>query len=561
MNWLKNIELHRWLEYGLILIFLVAGIFIAFGNEYSVLNWFQTDDAFYYFKVAQNIVEGKGSTFDGINLTNGYHPLWLIVCLPVFVLARWDLVLPLRIIILISVSLGAISSVFLFRMLRLIIEEKIAFLITILWAFSLPYFRNNMMGGMETGISAFFIILLWYRTVVLNQKDTINLRDILTVGIIAVFTFLSRLDNIFLVLLAGVWIWVRWWQPVKKTALNRERWMWRLQTGFAYFLPVTVVLFAYLGINSLIFGTAMPISSQVKVWWETLGWTVYGARLYTYIEYIYEYLLPTTRGVGPWSLVTEHIHSAAKVFWARQGREFTFEPLVLTYGGIGLVLALIILPGYKRFLKISGRLGLFPFLAGCMLHSIYYFWRDSYHLRAWYWVSENLFLLLFLGILLSTLISYFRKIRFSNEVILLGVSIFAVFTLVDFGSWIADKTYPELYSVPHYYQKQEQLIRAAIPPDAVISAIGSGSIGYFMPDYQVVNLDGLVNSVEYFEQLKSGTAIEFLAEMNVEYIIGKEYLVTKARPYAENFSNYIEYYGNYEVESDIWSIWKVASPP
>ena len=82
-----------------------------------------------------------------------------------------------------------------------------------------------------------------------------------------------------------------------------------------------------------------------------------------------------------------------------------------------------------------------------------------------------------------------------------------------------------------------------------------------MPDYQVVNLDGLVNSVEYFEQLKSGTAIEFLAEMNVEYIIGKEYLVTKARPYAENFSNYIEYYGNYEVESDIWSIWKVASPP
>ena len=113
MNWLKNIELHRWLEYGLILIFLVAGIFIAFGNEYSVLNWFQTDDAFYYFKVAQNIVEGKGSTFDGINLTNGYHPLWLIVCLPVFVLARWDLVLPLRIIILISVSLGAISSVFL----------------------------------------------------------------------------------------------------------------------------------------------------------------------------------------------------------------------------------------------------------------------------------------------------------------------------------------------------------------------------------------------------------------------------------------------------------------
>ena len=54
--------------------------YAAFSDAYNLPNhWFTRDDAYYYFKVAQNISEGHGSTFDGINLTNGYHPLWMLV--------------------------------------------------------------------------------------------------------------------------------------------------------------------------------------------------------------------------------------------------------------------------------------------------------------------------------------------------------------------------------------------------------------------------------------------------------------------------------------------------
>ena len=36
-----------------------------------------SDDSFYYFKIAQHLAEGKFSTFDGgITRTNGYHPIW-----------------------------------------------------------------------------------------------------------------------------------------------------------------------------------------------------------------------------------------------------------------------------------------------------------------------------------------------------------------------------------------------------------------------------------------------------------------------------------------------------
>ena len=42
-----------------------------------LLTRITVDDAFYYLRTAQELGLGNGSTFDGINSTNGYHPLWL----------------------------------------------------------------------------------------------------------------------------------------------------------------------------------------------------------------------------------------------------------------------------------------------------------------------------------------------------------------------------------------------------------------------------------------------------------------------------------------------------
>src|SRR5690554_1734008 len=42
------------------------------------------DDAWYYWNIADHLAAGDGSTFDGVNLTNGYHPLWLAISVPVY---------------------------------------------------------------------------------------------------------------------------------------------------------------------------------------------------------------------------------------------------------------------------------------------------------------------------------------------------------------------------------------------------------------------------------------------------------------------------------------------
>src|SRR5512140_650811 len=104
-----------WFEIALAVVVLSAYLYSALSDAYNLPNrWFIRDDAYYYFKVAQNISEGHGSTFDGIHATNGYHPLWMLICVPIFALARFDLILPLRILVLVTGMLQASTAILLF---------------------------------------------------------------------------------------------------------------------------------------------------------------------------------------------------------------------------------------------------------------------------------------------------------------------------------------------------------------------------------------------------------------------------------------------------------------
>lgn len=42
---------------------------------------FLPDDAWYYFEIAQRSTAGQGLSFDGISITNGFHPLWMLCLL------------------------------------------------------------------------------------------------------------------------------------------------------------------------------------------------------------------------------------------------------------------------------------------------------------------------------------------------------------------------------------------------------------------------------------------------------------------------------------------------
>ena len=80
----------NWIPFVVAILVLVSHIPALTAPPNSLVNWYTTDDAFYYFKVAQNVAEGNGFTFDRLGADSGFHPLWLFICIPFFALAHID---------------------------------------------------------------------------------------------------------------------------------------------------------------------------------------------------------------------------------------------------------------------------------------------------------------------------------------------------------------------------------------------------------------------------------------------------------------------------------------
>jgi len=117
----------------IILLILSINGAVLFSHQTTLLNWFNTDDAFYYFKVAQNIVAGRGVTFDGLAPTNGFHPLWMAVILPIFSLSQYNLILPLRFVIALQTLLSAGAGLIMFNMCRQQASETLSFVVALTW--------------------------------------------------------------------------------------------------------------------------------------------------------------------------------------------------------------------------------------------------------------------------------------------------------------------------------------------------------------------------------------------------------------------------------------------
>jgi hypothetical protein len=199
-----------WFEIILIIVVMSMSLYAALSDPQNLSwRWFTRDDAYYYFKVAQNISEGHGSTFDGINRTNGYHPLWMLVCIPIFALARFDLILPLRVLLLVMSGLSVVTAILLYRLIGRIFVPAIGALAAVFWVFSYDVLAILYQQGLESGIAAFFIVLLVYKLYEFEtswRKEEVTPRQIAALAVIAVLTMFSRLDLVFLAGLVGLWI-------------------------------------------------------------------------------------------------------------------------------------------------------------------------------------------------------------------------------------------------------------------------------------------------------------------------------------------------------------------
>lgn len=192
-------------EIVLLVVILAVSTYVALSPPARLLNWFQTDDAFYYFVTARNIAEGRGITFDGLSMTNGFHPLWMLICIPVFSLAKSDLYLPLRIVVMILGMLNAATGILLYRFFKKKFSSASGIFVAVFWTFTPTIFELTSKLGLESGLTAFALVAAVSYLASFNERE-LKPKNILIMSLLAAVLLFSRLDTIFIVVIMGIWL-------------------------------------------------------------------------------------------------------------------------------------------------------------------------------------------------------------------------------------------------------------------------------------------------------------------------------------------------------------------
>src|SRR5215216_5421538 len=102
-----------WPPLAVALIVLGCSLLIVL-QPVDVLVRHLKDDSFYYLKTANNIALGLGSTFDGINQTNGYHPLWMLNLIPIYCIIPRSPLVALRVVVITIAIYHTLAAVMLY---------------------------------------------------------------------------------------------------------------------------------------------------------------------------------------------------------------------------------------------------------------------------------------------------------------------------------------------------------------------------------------------------------------------------------------------------------------
>ncbi len=194
------------------------------------------DDAFYYLLIARNLVEtGVSAAMPGV-LTNGYHPLWLVLVALWGWLTGFDL-LALRGLEIALLLLGLLAALWALRVRSFIHSAAVTL---VLFAIT----DKTSLLGMETSLlfpaAAVFLGLMF------RAGPATNGRDGMLIFLAAGAVIGARLDAALFVLPALALV----------PAPPRLR--------FAVFAALALTGAAYLGANHALFGSALPVSGEVK---------------------------------------------------------------------------------------------------------------------------------------------------------------------------------------------------------------------------------------------------------------------------------------------------------
>ena len=430
------------------------------------------DDAFYYFQIARNVAGGAGFTFDGLHGTSGFHPLWLMVQIPLFLLLPGD-VLPLRAVLLLEAALVAATTVTVFRVLLPRLGRGPA-LATALLLLVQPGAPRLLRGGMEGALVLCLLAVVWTRWLALRDDALAPLRLWRRLGAWCALLFLARLEGAVAALIIAALSWPRLRQDPRR--------------ALALLGPLALSAAVYLAWTRWAFGTWGPVSASVKAHLGGAAWTRLSAwEQVTHLFYLPWGFEPYVQRLLRWVGVTS-----------------VAPPLAGTLA----MLALLPAAAWQRH-RLLPRLreGGVAFVAATVAAMLVI---DKIGVRLmvdWYRAPSVLALALLGGVLVA---AYPRLTR--SAVVALAI---AALACVAQPLWHLRSS---AASQPEGLQAAEWL-RPRLQAGAVAASWNSGLIGYFAGG-RVVNLDGVANDAAFLREVVSGRNLDgYLERERVRFLV------------------------------------------
>jgi hypothetical protein len=256
----------RWLT-GL--AFLLAAVLasLALRPVAHVYDMPMTEDGYYALAVARNLAAGHGLTIDGVNLTNGFQPLFTLLQGAVFWLAGGEEIIAMRLVMGLGWLFHIGGALLVAALARDAwpahaasqdggeTEKQLRAALAAVLYLASPLMLNHAYNGLETGCVMFFYAAI-ARWMQLSRDETWP--GLAFMGALVGLLVLARIDAAFVALVLGLNELRRAWPRGLTITLARGA----LLGGTA--LVVSLPWWLY---NTIYFGSPMPTSGTAQQAW------------------------------------------------------------------------------------------------------------------------------------------------------------------------------------------------------------------------------------------------------------------------------------------------------
>ena len=475
------------------------------------------DDAFYYFQIARNITAGHNVTFEGENLTNGFHPLWLVILTALSFLTD-DRELLLHLGLTAGALLGAATALLIFAIIKVLTGNGWAALAGATFYALHPYLIMESVNGLETALATFLFALTALLFVRLATGDAEpSPRALVLLGVSGGLMVLSRTDTLLVLPPMLVYFLLR--------HQGRDRWRSALVVGGS----AAVVMAPWLIWMLASFGTVVQVS----------GVAVPDVQRQAYLSAHGDALGTQLR--QSWNVTDEAFFQRIPDLYLVPDEALRLPFLLL----MALAVAFMLLaPLSPQRSEARRAIGLLAVPASGVVAMLLFHTAIQWHYREWYFAPTALVFAVLLGVGVSYVESALRGTSLGwrggqDEAATLaarrarpldfathrGLAVLALYGAVAamvftvYGPQQSDGWLPRL---PHRLNMFEtaRWLSENTPEDARIGSFNAGILGYFS-ERTVINLDGVVNEDAYHAR-RDGLSMEYICGEEIQYLVDLE---------------------------------------